>query len=372
MRKIAVFHFNPLELFPPVMNLLNYLDGHLPENFRVRVFTTASGKLPSFSTPGDKIRIYRYGRYTFGLSAVSRFFQYLRFHVSSFWNNIFWRPEKMLYYETLSAGIPWLLRRYFIRHAEILIHYHEYMTESEYNQMIINRVLHRIEKANYTRSAWISHTNPDRMNMFLKDIGSPGLSHTHILPNYPPESWKSEARKKDPASPLRLVYLGSLSSLEGLYLQELCEWIRSKQGKITLDLYSISPSAQVRAYLDQQNPEWIQWRGALAYAGLPGILKQYDIGLILYRGGNLNTVFSASNKLFEYLACGLDVWYPRELEGSHGYDSGTHWPKVLRLDFTQLGSLDMEELIRRPPGWEREIPFFHDRQIQEMFNTLIH
>lgn len=46
------------------------------------------------------------------------------------------------------------------------------------------------------------------------------------------------------------------------------------------------------------------------YSDLPGVIRAYDVGVILYNGHIANYVFNAPNKLFEYLACGLDVWSP--------------------------------------------------------------
>lgn len=369
--KIALFHFSPVELFPPVMNLLNYLQALSPEEFRVQVYTTRPDqKIQPYVPFSGNLRIFQFGHYTFGKRPFFRYVQYGIFHWKSFWNCLRWHPGKIIYFETLSAAIPWLIRNLFFRQTEVFIHYHEYMTPGEYHKMFINRIFRQIEIRNYSHAKWISHTNSERMAMFLKDIGRPGLGKTHILPNYPPKRWKQEPSAMGTDSPIRSVYIGSLSSLGGLYIPEICEWIKSLRGQLTLDLYSLSIGPEVRSYLGESRTDDISWKGPVQYEELPKVLQRYQVGLILYKGGPLNTVFSASNKLFEYLACGLDVWYPTDLKGTFAFDSETLWPKVLRLNFGNLYAYNLRDLTVRQQGNKREIAYFFEDAIQEFITCL--
>jgi hypothetical protein len=51
------------------------------------------------------------------------------------------------------------------------------------------------------------------------------------------------------------------------------------------------------------------------YDALPDLLTQFDVALVLYKGNTLNFVHNVPNKAIEALACGLEVWYPPEMEG---------------------------------------------------------
>ena len=62
---------------------------------------------------------------------------------------------------------------------------------------------------------------------------------------------------------------------------------------------------------------------------------EMNIGVILYKCKTLNQRFAAPNKLFEYLACGLDVWFPAEMEGCFEYASDAI-PRVLKVDFNNI------------------------------------
>lgn len=49
------------------------------------------------------------------------------------------------------------------------------------------------------------------------------------------------------------------------------------------------------------------------YYELPKELIKYDIGLVLYKGHIPNYIYNVPNKVYEYLACGLQVWYSKDL-----------------------------------------------------------
>lgn len=361
MKKIAVFHFNPLELYPPAMNFLDCLQEKLSKNDQVWVYSSrpAAG-IELYIPKGNQIIIKRPSAYTLGLPAAKRMVQYLRYYLISFLQCLRFNPSKIFYYESISSFTPYLLVRWPGSRAELFIHYHEYMNPEEYRQMKLNQIFHRLERKLYGRARWISHTNEYRMQLFLEDLGRPELANTHIFPNYPPAAWISAAREKI-SNPVRLLYVGSMGSLELLYIRETFEWIKSQSGAVLLDIYSFKVADEIKQFSAQTHDGYISWMGPVAYKDLPEVLKQYDVGLILYKGISANTIYSASNKLFEYLACGLDVWYPAELTGSHDYNSVVYWPKVMAIDFLRLEQYNLDELLDRKPGCRRQIAYTCER-----------
>ncbi len=82
---------------------------------------------------------------------------------------------------------------------------------------------------------------------------------------------------------------------------------------------------EIKNLIESEGSALVRWKGPADYGDLPKILQEYQVGLIMYKGADDNTSYSAPNKLFEYLVCGLDVWYPLELKGTYEYDSSS-WP----------------------------------------------
>jgi len=324
-----------------------------------------------FSTQGGRIKIRRLARFTYGLPVASRYFQYCSYYFRSLVSCLTYKPDRILYFETISSLTPILLSRLPGRKPELFIHYHEYMNNEEYQKMFLNRSFHKMEMKIYSQARWISQTNADRMAMFLRDIGRAGLSNTHILPNYPPASWNKGSHEKSLGKPLRLVYVGSLGSMDLLYIREVVQWVGSRGGELSLDIYCFQVPEEIRRFIRDQHCDFVHLKGQVAYNKLPDILPQYDVGLILYKGGPDNTIYSVSNKMYEYLVCGLDVWYPKEVTGSHGLDSPELWPKVLRLDFSDLKQYNLAELSYHRPGFAREIDFSCEAASHDLVTLLI-
>jgi len=305
---------------------------------------------------GKQIFIKRLAHYTVTLPASSRMVQYLRYYLISFLQCLRFRPSKVFYYETISSFTPYLLKRLRGKRIDLFVHYHEYMNSEEYGHMKLNRIFHQLELKIYNKAKWISHINNYRLQLFLKDLVRPELVNTHIFPNYPPASW-AVAPKDSRAQPIKLVYVGTMGSLELLYIRETFRWIRSKSGEVLLDIYSFKVADEIKKFSLQEESSYINLKGSVAYKDLPQILKHYDVGLILYKDLSSNNIYNTPNKLFEYLVCGLDVWYPKELIGSHDYNSPDYWPKVLPLDFSKLEQYNLDALVERKAAYQRNVTY---------------
>ena len=358
MRKLAVIHFNPIEIYPPVMNWLNYLSAHPEPGIRVNVYTMAPASGQQQFVPASKnIRIIRAGRLGKRPPAI-RYLQYLLFYTRAFFGLLGWTPDKVLYYETISSLPALLYKKYFRRKTQLLIHYHEYTSIPEYQQgMSLTRHLHRMEKHLYASAAWLSHTNEDRIACFTRDLDGITLPPMRTLPNYPPGNWKKIIRPARAAdAPLRIVYIGALS-LDTMYTREFAEWVCRQSGSVVWDIYANNEGPGTLDFLRTAGENFIRLRGAVDYFSLPDVLRHYDVGVILYKGHIPNYVYNAPNKLFEYLACGLDVWFPDALRGSYDYITEGTYPRVLKLDFGALQQFDWRKAMARDglslnqPAW---------------------
>ena len=371
--RVVIFHFNPIEKFPPVMNLIRLLETKLPGNVHLVVFTTrATVRTELFQSTNKQVKIKRFGLNTIHMNALLRYFNYLRYFLGSLAYCLFSKPDKFFYYESMSALVPLLLKKFIFKKAPLFIHYHEYMSALDYKHMYLSGLFHRLEKKLYEGAAWISQTNPERMQLFLQDIGTPDLGNVHVYPNYPLREWGKYKTTAQINLPVRLVYVGSFGSMETIYIKEALEWIKEQQGKITLDIYSFNIPENVTAYVKSLNCAFIQILEAVNYYELPGILKDYDAGLILYKGTSKNFEYNAPNKLFEYLVCGLDVWYPATMKGVWMYDSPVDWPKVVRLDFEKLRQYGIEEFVYRQTGAKRTINFTCEDASKDLVDNLIY
>jgi hypothetical protein len=90
---------------------------------------------------------------------------------------------------------------------------------------------------------------------------------------------------------------------------------------------------------------------------------------VLYKGNTTNFVYNVPNKVFEYLRCGLRVWYPQEMMGLRHF-AERHPGPLRELQFSRLGDLDPAAL--RPSGGARfdASDFTAERAFAPLFQRL--
>jgi hypothetical protein len=346
-RPIVIIHFQALEKYPPVMNLINYLQDY-HKTVRIEVITTQNtvDNIRDFQVKNGSIIINRIGRFGKAQNLISRTWNYIYFYFFAIVKIIQIRPKKVLYYETLSSFPVFIYKKYLNSSAEVFIHYHEYTSPVEYaNGMMLSRYFHKCETYLYRYAVWISQTNEERMKLFIKDESLERTDRFMICPNYPPRSWL-RVPSSVVSRPFKMVYVGALS-LDSMYSMELFNWVVSKTGGVTLDIYSSNITDDVIESINAINSPNIKLNSGVDYFSLPEILRNFHVGVILYNGHIPNYIYNAPNKLFEYLACGLDVWFSKDIQGCYPFISTNTFPKVCLVDFTKLN--DIEESL-----------FFHD------------
>ncbi len=340
--RLAVVHWLPLEQFPPACNVLSFFSTET----RLLVCCATSVRMQErqvFGCPGVDIR-----RAMFPSAGLGRLFRIRQF-VVLFWvmlrTLIRFRPQVILYFEPHSAPAVFLYLLWN-RSARLFIHYHEYRELSHYRDRgnAIARLGHWLECCwLFQRCEWISHTNADRVRMFLQDHPRVPERLMRTMPNYPPAEWVGTpvSSPRPMAGPLRLVYVGAVS-LQDTFIREVADWVTKRgESQVTLDIYAGSTAETARDYLlTLQSPAVRFHPAGVPYSRLPEILQHFDVGLILYRGTTRNYIYNAPNKLFEYLLCGLEVWYPMQMLGIRPVAEELKHQQVLELDFTNSSQLD--------------------------------
>lgn len=331
--EIVIVHFQPLEYYPPVQNLLRILQDN--KSFKITVLTTIQTKLPKYNLDSNGLVVHRL--HMNSSRRILRLLKYFYFYAICLKMLLKIKPSKVLYFESISA-FPAILYKLIFKNTRLLVHYHEYTTKEEYsNGMQLVKWNHFLEKKNYAKFSWISHTNKKRIQLFRDDHFGISDAVLHTMPNFPVSNWKhsSDLNKETYKNQiLQLVYVGAIS-LEDTYIFELIDFIKDKPMKYELEIFSIHIPEELKIIIEQEKLSHIKYSGPIKYNDIPEALQNKDIGLILYKGKTLNYVHNAPNKLFEYLTCGLDVWFPKEMIGCYEYISEDN-PKVVMVDFLNI------------------------------------
>lgn len=333
---IGIIHFQPIEKYPPILNFLNYC-GSQNLTQKIIVLTTSSNNQKEFITNNNQIEIKRFDLAK-NKNSIKKILTYFIIYFN--WYKILKKEKcfRVLYYETLSA-IPVYFYKKIYPNTNIFIHYHEYTSLEEFNlSSIVVKLSYKLEKKMFSSSNWISHTNQTRLDLFLKNENIKYDQNKHkILPNYPSKNWALPLENEINNNIVKFVYFGALG-LETMYLKEIANFINFLNGKATLDIYTNQYDEEAILFLKNLNCENIFLKENVDYFDIPQVIKngQYNIGLILYKGHIPNYIYNAPNKLFEYLSCGLDVWFPDVMKGCFEYISIENRPFVIKTKFSNL------------------------------------
>ncbi len=347
MKKIAIIHWLPLEYYPPITNLLDYLSKDKTAHYVAFSSNNKKGRKPYSN---NVIQVIRYPFPIPEENVTIRMLKYIQFNIGVLLRLIMFKPDKILYFEPHSAGVVHWYCKYFKTNPTVLIHYHEYYEPSQFERrgMRLVKRYHQYErKFLYRKASWISQTNEKRAELFLRDCPEVDPNVMKVMPNYPPKSWQMLAKRQPTKTrPIKCVYLGSVA-LKDTYIREFCDWIiNQQQGRIIFDIYSYNLPRDTVEYLNNLKEESIRlFDAGVPYHEIPEVLGRYHIGLVLHNGDTLNYVHNAPNKLFEYLSCGLDVWFPKEMRGIYPYERIDTLPKVIRTDFTKMNGFDLEKAV---------------------------
>lgn len=332
MNKLFIVHYYPIDYFPPVMNLIDALEG------KTEIYVSTlrkSNTLVEYN--GKRARIYRQFKENAKRGSLFVLAQYVLFTLFTLIQLIRQKPDVVLYYESISAFPAYLYKRFFSRKVKLCIHYHEYMTPSEYDRpgMRLSKANHQIEISYlYQKAMWISQTNEYRRKLFMKDFPEIPTASCNLLPNYPPLQWFRQSKTHNNDT-LKCVYVGSLSLMD-TYVLEFCQWIAKQQGKVRFDIYSFNFHKNTLDAIEKLQCPYIEFhKEGIKYSEIPDLFDLYDVGVLLYKAKTMNVKYCETNKFYEYLICGLDVWYPKEMTLLHEMDKRMFAPHIVEMDITQ-------------------------------------
>lgn len=352
---MIIVHFRKIDIYPPIINLARFLS---ERGIKVALYSAYECGVTFNSnvdviTPGEISRL--------GRRWLSAIYFYLRVFVG-----LIRTSSDLMYFESLSCPPIWFYLFWFSNSKRrVLAHFHEYFSVEEYaQQSFLERWGRRLERKVFHKYVWISHTNSDRLSFFQKEYPALSPKNLRVMPNYPPLSWLRNPELIKTGK-TKLIYVGSMS-FASFYLRELIDLLLLMEGKLSCDFYSLNAQDSEIDFINSLPNHIATFKGSVPYDELPKILPQYHVGIVMYKINSNNMIFNAPNKLFEYLACGLDVWFSDTLLSSYKYETKDTYPKVVKVNFGNLLAFDVEAAISRE-GLRYENPAF---VMENVYNDL--
>ena len=356
--KLAIVHFQPVEGYPPVMNVI---DSMVIEGFETQVFSTHHRGSDWFVN--DHSEILRIGK-CYG-SAINRYLCYLQFGFIGFWKLLKFNPKAIMIYESYSA-LPVFLYSIICPKVQLFIHYHEFVSKAEMQCVsVYSKLLYFLEKRLFSKSIWVSQTNIDRKRKFQDLFSQLNEKKLMVFPNYPSKSWveKGINKKIENSGILKFIHVGSLG-IETTYISEFIDWIQSQNGRANLTVVSQNLEQAVRDLIDKN--QWVTLIGNVPYQELPNIIRVSHIGVVLYKGHIPNFVYNVPNKVNEYLACGLNVWYSDVLISTHKFAEENPKYPLYSVDFSK----GKELLAPEYSSESFEFKHWHEEAVQPLIDSI--
>jgi hypothetical protein len=342
---------------------MNVVQSLVHDHISIAILSTGSTK--NWFNPSG-VRIFRLGSY-FG-NSIKRYVCYLKFNFLGFWQLLNLTPKCVICYETGSVG-PVYLYKLLKPKTAVFLHHHEYESVSEKASLSGYQIfLGKLESKLFKDLNWLSHTNTDRLEMFKTDNEISETKKLHIFPNYPSMQWAGAGilkKRADEKKVLKLVYVGSLG-LHTTYITDVISWIAAQNGNATLTIYSQNLENSVIELINTADPAHVILKPSISYFELPEVICQFDVGLVLYNGHIPNFILNVPNKVNEYLACGLNVWYSDVLVTTQTFAKENPDYPLFAVDFSKGMQMEVPPISKEPFKYRH----WHEDAVQPLMDAL--
>lgn len=248
----------------------------------------------------------------------------------------------------------------------MLIHYHEFESKAERQSASdYSKFLYFLEKRLFLNAIWVSQTNIDRKQKFQKSYPQLCEKQLRVFPNYPSKNWGETLKNKktENSEIVKFIHVGSLGN-KTTYISEFVEWIQMQNGRATLTMVSQNIENFVRDLVDKN--QWITLIENVPYQELPKVINEYHVGVVLYKGHIPNFVYNVPNKVNEYLACGLNVWYSDVLISTQTFAEENPLYPLFSVDFSKGKDLLAPKFSSEP----FEFKHWHEEAVQPLIDSI--
>lgn len=224
------------------------------------------------------------------------------------------KPDVLLVYDVIPLWSAYLLRNQIRRNkTQLWYHNHDTTDVSKAGKYSVTGLAARFEKRSFRVIDFFSLPARERLVHFPV---TENQENVFVIPNYPLKKFYGNAfllpEEKEPGK-LKMVFQGSIGPGHGLeeIIPLLDRKIHGKQPELHL-VGKVRPAylEKIRDLVQQNGvSNHFFYHGLLPFTEMPRFLSQFHIGLAIHKPYNVtySTGGSASNKIYEYAACGLPV-----------------------------------------------------------------
>jgi hypothetical protein len=325
------------EYYPPTLNAIDQLS-EIAESI---IVITRNNKFSSWDFP-ENVELYVTGEFVSireseGESTIWKVQSFLRFTWTMFQLYRKRKPDWVVCYDSIPLFSAGILKRFARSGFKLWYHNHDVSEVGAMRKYSIGWFAARSEQTIFKKVDLFTLPSRERTGSFnLREF----TGSLFVIPNYPSiRRYKTAGAGRQLSSGVfRMIFQGFISSGHGL--EEVIEFVSAKES-VHLTIIGPGDRDYVKKLkdlvLEKELSEKIFIRDVIPYHLLIKVTQLHDLGLAIHKPVNIQyrTGALASNKIYEYAACGLPVMYYNETH-YRNYLSRFPWAFANDLSYERL------------------------------------
>lgn len=343
MKKILISIYSSPERYPPTLNAIRELS---KEGYAITVLYRANVE-PSWDFP-ENVKREPDGKVItvmeqMSLGNLSSIFLNIKYAIKSIQLSWSVKPDIYLVYDEKALALfSWVF--FLLPKGKLWFHSHDV---NERPNRGIKKYLELLRERTLKKASIVTLPAIERLSYI--PVGP--ATQVQLLPNFPSIAFYSAYKKTEQNNhEISLLYQGAISDGHGLLeiVSILDQPVNGK--KLKLHLAGVDRLGYVKELQEKASKlgvgSHVMYHGLLPYSELPKLTVNCDIGIatLIPRSKNFATAGTASNKIYEYAACGLPILY-YDNEHYTKYLGKHEW--ALGTDLSPASILNCIELIDR-------------------------
>jgi hypothetical protein len=305
MNKILVSLYTPIDAFPPTINLINEFFSKQYEVYGVEIaeksFKHSSVKLNELKTLNSPKHIPR---------LISNYVLFFRFLLSIFKLSKKNKIKNHVVFDSYSLLTFFILKSFRLinKKSKVWYHNHDVGYSNDFPVFSLGWLVYKLEP--------FINRHTDFFTLPSKERGSKFLTRNcdFILPNYPAIKIYKPYQSNLKGKVFSLIFQGRISPGHGF--ESIIKLLTSKVNGFSIELVfkgivSDAYKDELLSGIESEVLKKISFIGYTDYEQLPKITSNSHIGIAIHRPNSFMhaTLGTASNKIYEYIACGLPILY---------------------------------------------------------------
>jgi glycosyltransferase involved in cell wall biosynthesis len=310
-RIVVSIYVHP-DFYPPTINAINNLAEQCEE---LIVITRNNCKEDYFI--GDNVKFVKIGNYIQPYdfeqkSIVFKIITFLKFTFKVLQYSKNKKTDWLISYDFIPLFSFYLINSLLPKTTKYWYHNHDVPDVNANSKFSIGWFAAKYEQKALQKMHYFTLPSNDRLEYY------PNLNTNTkyaLIPNYPSKKIykQSNAQILIDEQPIRILYQGSIG--KGHSLEEMISLLNTQIDGRNLQLVLKGPVRdQYKKELNQiavanKVEKKLEWIGIGLYRDLQKVTKSCNIGIAIYKGTDVmnKTLGTASNKIYEYAACGLPI-----------------------------------------------------------------